>query len=217
MFTLNYSLLSATIHLFILFLVLLDKWHEVKWTLFDEDNLAIFDASVCITLFLNNATLPNIHWLKEVVSPDFNRSFPLSFKRDNSAVIESRFELNMVCIASMRQVCCLVECTVPVLLTLTGLFIEELAVSLTHHLHSREYLPRAYQHLFEHFRVGFCVILVDCRVIKQGWHVIFSFVQGLLNYIGNRANESIDFTVGALADFQENDGALADDLVDDES
>ena len=118
MFTLNNGFLSAAIHLFILFLVLLDEWHEVKRTLLDKDNFTILNASVCVSLFLNNATLPNIHRLKAVVPPDFNRSFPLSFKRDNSAVIKSRLKLNMVCIAPMRQVCCLVESTVPILLTL---------------------------------------------------------------------------------------------------
>ena len=51
-------------------------------------------------------------------------------------------------------------------------------------------------------------------VVEKCWHVIFSFIKGLFNHVGYWADESIDLAVGTLADFQENDGALANDLVD---
>ena len=36
------------------------------------------------------------------------------------------------------------------------------------------------------------------------------------NDVGDRGDEGINLTMGTLANFQENDGASADDLVDDQ-
>lgn len=61
------------------------------------------------------------------------------------------------------------------------------------------------------------VIVVHSGVVKEGWHVVLDLVDGLLDYVGSRCNESVDLSVRTLTNFEEDDGALADDLIDDES
>ena len=72
MLTINDCLLTATMKLLILFLVLLDQRHQVKWTLLNKDDLAILDVSVSIVLFLHDATLTNVHGLEQIISADFD-------------------------------------------------------------------------------------------------------------------------------------------------
>ena len=72
MLTFNDCLLAATMKLLILFLVLLDQRHQVKWTLLNKDDLAILDVSVCIVFLLHDATLTNVHGLEQIISADFD-------------------------------------------------------------------------------------------------------------------------------------------------
>ena len=57
MLTVNNCLLTAAMELLILFLVLLDQRHQVKWTLLNKDDLAILNASVSVVFLLHDATL----------------------------------------------------------------------------------------------------------------------------------------------------------------
>ena len=72
MLTIDDCLLTAAMELLILFLVLLDQRHEIKWPLLDENDLAILDASITVVFLLHNATLAYIHRLEEIVSTYFD-------------------------------------------------------------------------------------------------------------------------------------------------
>jgi len=73
----------------VLSLIFVDEGHEVEGALPNKDDLAIFDTSIGTIFFLDDATLPDIHGLKEVVSADLDLPFPISLERDNRIVIET--------------------------------------------------------------------------------------------------------------------------------
>lgn len=118
MLAFNDCLLRAIVLLLVLFLILIDEGHQVDGSLANEDDLTIFDTSIRVILLLNNMTLSDIHRLKEVITPNFDRSFPLGFERDNRIVIEPGWEINVIGVSPMRQLRLLVKCRVPVLLLL---------------------------------------------------------------------------------------------------
>lgn len=60
------------------------------------------------------------------------------------------------------------------------------------------------------------VEIVKGSVVKKGGHLILNLIECLLNKVGRGGDEGVDLTVEALADFEENNVAAADDLVDDE-
>ena len=114
----------------------------------------------------------------------------------------------------MRQVGRFVKCLMPLILLALRLIVT--TVCLADHLHAREDFPWREQQFLEHFRITLLVVIGDGCVVQQSGHVVLYFVQGLSDDVGDRGDEGINLTMGTLANFQENDGASADDLVDDQ-
>ena len=82
--------------------------------------------------------------------------------------------------------------------------------------HSREDLAGCKEQLVENLGLGRLVIIVHCSIVEQSRLVVLDPIESLSYNISHRGDVGIDLTVGTLSDFQENDGALADDLVDNE-
>ena len=104
--------------LFILFLVCLNKWNEIDWTLIDKDDLAIHNA-ICHVLILYNATLADAHWLIAIVASNVDLTLPLCLECDDRVVVQLLRELHVIGVTSMRQVCRLVKLLVPLVAFVT--------------------------------------------------------------------------------------------------
>jgi len=89
--------------LFVLLFVFLNEWNQVERALSDENNFAIFNATI-IVLSLDNATLSDSHRFKEVVATNVNLTLALSFKSDDGVVVEARGERHMVSVTSVGEV-----------------------------------------------------------------------------------------------------------------
>ena len=164
MFTLHDRFLSASVLQLVLFLIFFDERQKVKRPLPDEYYLIILDTTILTVFVLHDATLPNAHRFKRVVSS--NVYFPLttSLKRHDSIVIESASELNSVGVAAMRQVSRFVECLMPLILLALRLIVT--TVCLADHLHAREDFPWREQQFLEHFRITLLVVIGDGCVVQ---------------------------------------------------
>ena len=102
--------------LLVLLFIFIDEGHQVDGSLANEDNLTIFDASIRVINLLHDVALSDVHWLKGVVTPNFDGSLPLCLERDNRIIVELLGEIDVISVSSMRQSRLLVKCSVPVLL-----------------------------------------------------------------------------------------------------
>jgi len=97
---------------FVLLFVCFNERNKVDRALSDEHNLSIFNFSIS-KIWLYNATLPNAHRVVEIVATYRNTSLALCLKSYDRVVLESRVEVHVIGISSMRQVCCFFKRIVP--------------------------------------------------------------------------------------------------------
>ena len=90
------------------------------------------------------------------------------------------------------------------------------AESLSPDLDSGENFSWCKKHFIQYFWLGSLIVVGYGGVVKESRHIILYLIEGSLDHVSRGRNEGVDLAVGALADFQENDGAFADDLIDDE-
>ena len=128
MLALHNRFVLATVLLFVLLFIFLDKFQKVERALSNENNFAIFDASH-IVFGLDNATLSNPHRLKEIVAANVNLSLAFSLKSDYGVVIKARREHHVVSVTSVGQVGETIERFTPLFGLKLILWVIKLALS----------------------------------------------------------------------------------------
>ena len=162
MLALENGFLSTIILLSILFLILLYPRHQIQ-VHSDKYDFAIFDSTI-IFVANNDTTLSYIHWLVLVVASDVDLSFTECIEGDKDVVIETRGEVNVICITSMGQIGLFVKLSVP--LSFRGCTVDliESAVGFAEHLDTRVSLPRRQEKLIHDLFVVCIVVVKGCEI-----------------------------------------------------
>jgi hypothetical protein len=205
--------LLAAMSLFVLLFVLLNERDQVERTLSDENNFAIFNATL-IVFALDNATLSNSHRFEKVVATNVNLTLALSLKSDDSVVVETLGEGHVVSVTSVGKLRDVIEGLVPLVALELALHVINSTFPLVQDLDARENFARRQQNCFKDLSVSVHVVVIDSGVVEECRDIILHVIEGLHDDVGSRWDKGVNLTVGAFTNLEENDGAFADDLVD---